>query len=130
MSALERHWARARLKHPIYIGRGMVEEALGVFRLFASWSCSSVMKTENPFDFPNLQLYDKGDDMADADSPVVLLAGPSMLNGGVSQRVFKKWAPDRKNMIVFPGALRARRWDLFWESLRVWFYSLCLTYVG
>ena len=34
---------------------------------------------------------------------MVLLAGPSMMNGGLSLEVFKKWAPNANNMIVFPG---------------------------
>mmetsp|Transcript_74588 Transcript_74588/g.136299 ORF Transcript_74588/g.136299 Transcript_74588/m.136299 type:complete len:627 (-) Transcript_74588:36-1916(-) len=98
----EKHWARAKLSYPIYIGRGMVQKALMFFRLFASWSSDSVRKSENPFDFPHVQQFDT-QPVVDSDTPMVLLAGQSMLNGGVALEVFKHWAPNPKNLVIIPG---------------------------
>jgi len=98
----EKHWARAKLGYPIYISRGMLDKALTMFRLFASWSSESVRKSENPFDFPHARTYDSPS-VSESESPMVLFAGPSMLTGGFSLDIFTKWAPDSKNLVIIPG---------------------------
>lgn len=55
---------------------------------------------KNPFRF---QHYDKLDLIADATTPLVIMASPGMLQNGPSRELFVKWAPDKKNGIVFTG---------------------------
>ncbi|KAJ2346177.1 hypothetical protein GGF43_005040, partial [Coemansia sp. RSA 2618] len=42
-------------------------------------------------------------DYADLPGPMVLFATPGMLHIGTSLEVFKKWAPDDRNMLIMPG---------------------------
>lgn len=98
----EKHWARAKLGYPIFIARGLMEKALAFFRVFSSWSSENVRSADNPFEFPHVRLYD-APSMADSDSPMVLFAGPAMMQGGSSLNIFKKWAPEERNLVVFPG---------------------------
>lgn len=100
----EKHWARAGLRYPIFIGKGMVEKALAFFRLFASWSSQSIRKDENPFHFPHVQTYEsQSTDLEAENTPMVMLAGQSMLNGGLALEAFKRWAPNPKNLVIIPG---------------------------
>lgn len=54
----------------------------------------------NPFKF---EQYDKLDLIADATTPLVIMASPGMMQNGPSRELFMKWAPDKKNGIVFTG---------------------------
>ena len=55
---------------------------------------------QNPFKF---QQYDKLDTIAEATTPLVIMASPGMLQNGPSRELFVKWAPEKKNGIVFTG---------------------------
>jgi len=101
--ACDRHWERAGLSYPMYaISGGMAERGLNFFRLFASWSSDLVRKTEEPFNFNHVRMCDL-EDVIDSDAPMVVFAGPSMLQAGVSLSLFRKWAPDRRNLVSFAG---------------------------
>ncbi len=54
----------------------------------------------NPFHF---ETYDKLDTISDATTPLVIMASPGMLQNGPSRELFVKWAPEKKNGIVFTG---------------------------
>lgn len=43
------------------------------------------------------------DEIENESGPLVVMAGPGMLQSGLSQDLFLKWAPDKKNGIVFTG---------------------------
>lgn len=98
----EKHWERAQLDYPIYMMRGNAEVALEFFRLFPSWSSDSVRKSDDPFNFKYVKLCDI-DDIIESNEPMVIFAGPAMLQGGASLRFFRKIAPDKKNLLVFSG---------------------------
>lgn len=98
----EQHWSLAGLRYPIYIARGLMEKALAFFNMFASWSCQSLRNADNPFDFQHVRIYDSLT-TANDDQPMVLFAGTAMLNAGNSLQVFKRWAPDKRNLVIFPG---------------------------
>jgi len=55
---------------------------------------------ENPFRFvPKTEA-----EIKDRDSgPLVVMAGPGMLQSGLSRDLFMEWAPDKKNGIIFTG---------------------------
>ena len=55
---------------------------------------------QNPFKF---QQYDKLDTIAEATTPLVIIASPGMLQNGPSRELFVKWAPDPKNGVIFTG---------------------------
>ena len=55
----------------------------------------------NMFDFKHIKPFEK--QFADLPGPMVLFASPGMLHTGMSLEIFKKWAPDAKNMLVIPG---------------------------
>lgn len=98
----EKHWARAGLHYPIRIIRGMAEKAINFFRLFSAWSSDSVRKADKPFNFPHMSMCDV-QDVLEAETPMVVFAGPSMLTGGPALRIFKEWACDGRNLVLFAG---------------------------
>lgn len=98
----EKHWERTKMHYPIYIVRGMAEKALTFFRLFASWSTNQLRMADEPFKFAYAKMCYVSE-IVESNTPMVVFAGPSMLTGGPSLELFRKWAPDEKNLIVFPG---------------------------
>jgi len=99
---LEKHWARAQLSYPIYVVRGMAQKALNLFRLFPSWSSELVRKADRPFQFTHVKTCEV-QEIVDSKVPMVVFAGPAMLNGGPSLRLFRHIAPERRNLVVFAG---------------------------
>ena len=55
----------------------------------------------NMFDFKHISTFERG--LADQPGPMVLFATPGMLHAGTSLEVFKKWAPNEKNLVIIPG---------------------------
>lgn len=53
----------------------------------------------NPFKF----VQKDQDEIENDPGPLVVMAGPGMLQSGLSRELFLKWAPDKKNGIVFTG---------------------------
>ena len=43
------------------------------------------------------------DEIKTEPGPLVVMAGPGMLQSGLSRDLFVEWAPDKKNGIVFTG---------------------------
>ena len=53
------------------------------------------------FDFQHITQFDRG--TIRSKDPMVLIATPGMLHGGLSLAVFKEWCEDSKNTIIIPG---------------------------
>lgn len=92
------------LNVPIYFSAGMTERANEYYKLFIGWTNENVKQTfteRNMFDFEHIRPFDRA--MADQPGAMVLFATPGMLHAGTSLDVFKKWAPNPKNLVIIPG---------------------------
>ncbi|KAF9922575.1 Integrator complex subunit 11 [Linnemannia zychae] len=101
---IETYWERMDLKVPIYFSAGLTEKANHFYRLFINWTNEKIKSTfvhRNMFDFKHIRSWDRA--YMDLPGPMVVFATPGMLHSGTSLEIFKKWAPDPKNMVVMPG---------------------------
>uniref|UniRef100_A0A1I8JQA1 Integrator complex subunit 11 n=1 Tax=Macrostomum lignano TaxID=282301 RepID=A0A1I8JQA1_9PLAT len=92
-------------KVPIYFSTGLAERANHYYKLFIAWTNEKIKQTfvdRNMFDYKHIRpLHDKS--VIDNPGPMVVFATPGMLHAGQSLQIFKKWAPDERNMVVIPG---------------------------
>ncbi|KAF9114045.1 Integrator complex subunit 11 [Mortierella sp. AM989] len=101
---IETYWERMDLKVPIYFSAGLTEKANHFYRLFINWTNEKIKSTfvhRNMFDFKHIKAWDRS--YIDSPGPMVVFATPGMLHSGTSLELFKKWAPDPKNMVIMPG---------------------------
>ncbi|RUP50467.1 beta-lactamase-like protein [Jimgerdemannia flammicorona] len=101
---IETYWERMDLKVPIYFSAGLTEKANHYYKLFINWTNEKIKSTfvqRNMFDFKHIKAWDRN--YLEMPGPMVLFATPGMLHIGTSLEVFKKWAPDPKNMVILPG---------------------------
>ncbi|EIE78185.1 hypothetical protein RO3G_02889 [Rhizopus delemar RA 99-880] len=101
---IESYWDRMGLDVPIYFSTGLTERATEFYKLFINWTNQKIKSTfsqRNMFDFKHIKTWNRN--YIDQPGPKVLFATPGMLNAGTSLEVFKKWAPDPKNMVIMPG---------------------------
>ncbi|KAG0052903.1 Integrator complex subunit 11 [Gryganskiella cystojenkinii] len=101
---IETYWERMDLKVPIYFSAGLTEKANHFYRLFINWTNEKIKSTfvhRNMFDFKHIKAWDRS--YLDSPGPMVVFATPGMLHSGTSLELFKKWAPDPKNMVIMPG---------------------------
>ena len=124
---IESYWERMGLCVPIYFSAGLTLKANHFYRLFINWTNQNIKRTftercaqrhgvggghsprrtvllgahRNMFDFKHIKPFERH--FADQPGPMVLFASPGMLHSGTSLEVFKKWAPDPKNMVIIPG---------------------------
>ncbi|KAG0291002.1 Integrator complex subunit 11 [Linnemannia gamsii] len=101
---IETYWERMDLKVPIYFSAGLTEKANHFYRLFINWTNEKIKSTfvhRNMFDFQHIRAWDRA--YIDNPGPMVVFATPGMLHSGTSLELFKKWAPDPKNMVIMPG---------------------------
>jgi len=101
---VESFWERMGLKVPIYFSTGMTSKANNFYKVFINWTNEKIKKNfveRNMFDFKHIKPWESH--YADNPGPMVLFASPGMLHAGTSLTVFKKWAPDPKNMVILPG---------------------------
>ncbi|KAI7882995.1 Metallo-hydrolase/oxidoreductase [Lichtheimia hyalospora FSU 10163] len=101
---IESYWERMDLKVPVYFSAGLTQRANRYYELFINWTNQKVKSTfvdHNMFHFKHLKPWDKA--YLDHPGPMVVFASPGMLNLGSSLEIFKKWAPDPKNMVILPG---------------------------
>ncbi|XP_078616191.1 integrator complex subunit 11-like [Branchiostoma floridae x Branchiostoma japonicum] len=101
---LETFWERMNIKAPIYFSTGLTEKANNYYRLFITWTNQKIRKTfvkRNMFEFKHIKAFDRS--YIDNPGPMVVFATPGMLHAGLSLQIFKKWAPDSKNMVIMPG---------------------------
>ena len=103
---LNEHWNRhPELQHiPIYYQGNLANRALSIFNthrnLMGDKLRTKLESGQNPFKF---QQYDKLDTIAEARTPLVIIASPGMLQNGPSRELFVKWAPFAENGVVFTG---------------------------
>ncbi|KAJ1645534.1 Integrator complex subunit 11 [Coemansia erecta] len=101
---IETYWERMGLTVPVYFSAGLTEKANRYYKLFINWTNQKVKESfvdRNPFDFKYIKPWNR--DYADLPGPMVLFATPGMLHIGTSLEVFRKWAPDERNMLIMPG---------------------------
>ncbi|OMJ22910.1 Integrator complex subunit 11-like protein [Smittium culicis] len=101
---IESYWERMGLTVPVYFSAGLTERANRFYKLFINWTNQKVKSsftTRNPFDFKYIKPWKH--EYADLPTPMVTFATPGMLHIGMSLEIFKKWAPDPKNMLIIPG---------------------------
>eukprot|EP00108_Taenia_solium_P012357 TsM_000885000 transcript=TsM_000885000 gene=TsM_000885000 len=101
---LETYWERMNLSFPIYFSAGMAEKATEFYKLFISWTSQKIKETfveRNMFDFKHVKHLTP--EVVDQPGPMVVFATPGMLHAGQSLHIFRKWAPDPKNMVIIPG---------------------------
>ena len=103
---LNEHWSKhAELSQiPIYYQGNLANRALSIFNthrnLMGDKLRMELESGQNPFKF---QQYDKLDTIAEATTPLVIIASPGMLQNGPSRELFVKWAPFEKNGVIFTG---------------------------
>ncbi|KAJ2809507.1 Integrator complex subunit 11 [Coemansia guatemalensis] len=101
---IESYWERLGLNVPVYFSAGLTEKANRYYKLFINWTNQKVKESfvdRNPFDFKYIKPWNR--DYVDLPGPMVLFATPGMLHIGTSLEVFRKWAPDERNMLIMPG---------------------------
>ncbi|MCL4128618.1 UNVERIFIED_CONTAM: hypothetical protein GTU68_029049, partial [Idotea baltica] len=101
---LDTYWDRMNLKVPVYFTMGLAETANKYYRMFITWTNQKIRRTfvhRNMFDFNHIKPFDKS--YMDNPGPMVVFATPGMLHSGLSLAIFKKWAPNDKNMVIMPG---------------------------
>ncbi|KAJ2845280.1 Integrator complex subunit 11 [Coemansia brasiliensis] len=101
---IETYWERMGLTVPVYFSAGLTEKANRYYKLFINWTNQKIKESfvdRNPFDFKYIKPWNR--DYVDLPGPMVLFATPGMLHIGTSLEVFKKWAPDDRNMLIMPG---------------------------
>ncbi|KAF6779353.1 hypothetical protein AHF37_01300 [Paragonimus kellicotti] len=101
---LETYWERMNISVPIYFSMGMAEKANEYYKLFISWTNQKIKETfvkRNMFEFKHIKPLGQG--VIDNPGAMVVLATPGMLHAGQSLHIFRKWAPDERNMVVIPG---------------------------
>ncbi|KAG2227112.1 hypothetical protein INT45_003842, partial [Circinella minor] len=101
---IESYWERMGLQVPVYFSAGLTERANDYYKLFINWTNQKVKSTfveRNMFDFKHIKAWNRT--LLDHQGPMVVFATPGMLNLGTSLEIFKRWAPDPKNMVILPG---------------------------
>ncbi|OZJ05629.1 hypothetical protein BZG36_01524 [Bifiguratus adelaidae] len=101
---IESYWERHHLTVPVYSPVGMAATATQIYKQYISWTNEKIKDTfvdHNMFEFKHLKAWDRN--LVDNPGPMVVFASPGMLNAGTALEIFKKWAPDPKNMIIMPG---------------------------
>ncbi|CAF1646041.1 unnamed protein product [Rotaria magnacalcarata] len=101
---LETYLERMNLNVPIYFASGLSEKVNTYYSLFVSWTNEKIQSTfhqKNIFDFKHIKPWDRS--YVEQPGAMIVFASPGMLHAGYSLHLFKKWAPDEKNMIIIPG---------------------------
>ncbi|PHZ13322.1 Metallo-hydrolase/oxidoreductase [Rhizopus microsporus ATCC 52813] len=101
---IESYWERMGLNVPIYFSTGLTERATEFYKLFIAWTNQKIKSTfsqRNMFDFKHIQVWHRN--YLEQTGPMVVFATPGMLNAGTSLEIFRKWAPNPKNMVIMPG---------------------------
>ncbi|KAJ2002868.1 Integrator complex subunit 11 [Coemansia thaxteri] len=101
---IDSYWERMGLTVPVYFSAGLTEKANRYYKLFINWTNQKVKESfvsRNPFDFKYIKPWSR--EYVDLPGPMVVFATPGMLHIGMSLEVFRKWAPDERNMLIMPG---------------------------
>ena len=101
---LDTYWQRAQLDCALHFAGTLTEKANQLYKTFINWCNENVQRvflSRNMFDFQHITQFDRG--TIKSKDPMVLIATPGMLHGGLSLSVFKEWCEDSKNTIIIPG---------------------------
>ena len=100
---LELYWKQSGLNVPIYFHSLAASKSNSVIKRHSSWLCSSArnlfVNKSSSLVFPHLQEW--REEYIKSNDSCVLLAPPVIMNSGVSLNVFKYWASDARNMVIF-----------------------------
>ena len=72
--------------------------------MFITWTNEKIRKTfveKNMFEFRHIKPFDRS--YIQNPGPMVVLATPGMLHGGLSLQIFEEWCTNELNMIIMPG---------------------------
>lgn len=101
---LDTYWQRAQLDCALHFAGTLTEKANQLYKTFINWCNENVQRvflSRNMFDFQHISQFDRG--TIKSKDPMVLIATPGMLHGGLSLAVFKEWCEDSRNTIIIPG---------------------------
>lgn len=82
---LESYWSRTKCPHGLYFAAGLIEKANQYYKIFSNWESEKIQQSfldENIFNFKHIQPFDRT--LLKSSMPMVLLATPGMLHGGLS----------------------------------------------
>ncbi|XP_026190192.1 uncharacterized protein LOC34622775 [Cyclospora cayetanensis] len=106
---LNSYWQRMQLQYPIYFGGGMTEKANKYYKLYVQWTGSDLVHRLDCANTVQRAFADHVEedpactDVLTAPTPVVLLATPGMLHGGLALKALKLWAGGSENLVLLPG---------------------------
>ena len=104
MLIIEEHWAQhpELVDVPLWFCSSMAGKYLDVYQRSISFMNDRVKgATANPFEFPHFskRIFD----LTATTKPCVVIAGPGMLQNGMSRRIFEHWCEDERNTILIAG---------------------------
>ena len=104
MLILEEHWAQhpELADVPLWFCSSMAGKYLDVYQRSIGFMNDRVKgATANPFEFPHFskRIFD----LAATTKPCVVIAGPGMLQNGMSRRIFEHWCEDERNTVLIAG---------------------------
>ncbi|CDJ49085.1 RNA-metabolising metallo-beta-lactamase domain-containing protein, putative [Eimeria brunetti] len=107
---LNSYWQRMQLQYPIYFGGGMTEKANKYYKLYVQWTGSDMVHRLDGANNQHSTFADHveedepaGSEVLTAPTPMVLLATPGMLHGGLALKALKLWAGGPENLVLLPG---------------------------
>ena len=90
-------------KVPIVYSGSLAQKSLEVFKTHRNMMSDELrMQLEQGLDPFRFKHRDQ-DEIEAEPGPLVVMAGPGMLQSGMSRELFLKWAPEKKNGIIFTG---------------------------
>lgn len=88
---------------PIVYSGSLAQKSLEVFKTHRNMMSDDLrMQLEQGLDPFRFKHRDQ-DEIEAEPGPLVVMAGPGMLQSGMSRELFLKWAPEKKNGIIFTG---------------------------
>ncbi|KAJ8652014.1 hypothetical protein O0I10_012358 [Lichtheimia ornata] len=90
---------------PIYYASSLAKKCMAVYQTYINMMNAKIRKQfaiSNPFVFKHISNLRNVEQFEDS-GPCVMMASPGMLQNGLSRELFERWAPDKKNGLVFTG---------------------------
>ncbi|GJD12927.1 Integrator complex subunit 11 [Galdieria sulphuraria] len=106
---LEMYWQRFHLSFPILFSTKNAHQVLQIYTEFAHWTHTPSTRDEQMMSYQTwwsrVQVVDPEqllDAVEEWDRPLVALTTPGTLARGLSLQVFRRIAPDEKNLLIIP----------------------------
>ncbi|EME32582.1 RNA-metabolising metallo-beta-lactamase family protein [Galdieria sulphuraria] len=106
---LEMYWQRFHLSFPILFSTKNAHQVLQIYTEFAHWTRTPSTRDEQMMSYQTwwsrVQVVDPEqllDAVEEWDRPLVALTTPGTLARGLSLQVFRRIAPDEKNLLIIP----------------------------